>query len=141
MCWRKPRRWLDEDDRRPRLLLSARGAALTQVRARALASGDGVVLICGRFEGVDERIVAARNLEEISIGDYVLSGGEIAAMVVCDACVRLLPGVMGAEASSVEESFEGGFSNIRILRDPALGKASKSRSAADRRPRENQGLA
>jgi tRNA (guanine37-N1)-methyltransferase len=100
---------LDKDDRRPRLLLSARGAALTQVRARALASGDGVVLICGRFEGVDERIVAARNLEEISIGDYVLSGGEIAAMVVCDACVRLLPGVMGSEASSVEESFEAGL--------------------------------
>ncbi len=100
---------LDEDDRRPRLLLSARGVALTQVRAQALASGDGVVLICGRFEGVDDRIVAARNLEEISIGDYVLSGGEIAAMAVCDACVRLLPSVMGAEASSVEESFEAGL--------------------------------
>jgi tRNA (guanine37-N1)-methyltransferase len=100
---------LDEDERRPRLLLSPRGAPFTQTRARALASGEGVVLICGRFEGVDERIIAARNLEEISIGDYVLSGGEIAAMVLCDACVRLLPGVMGKEASLVDESFEAGL--------------------------------
>jgi tRNA (guanine37-N1)-methyltransferase len=100
---------LAEDDKRPRLLLSARGAALTQARARAFASGEGVVLICGRFEGVDERIIAARNLEEISIGDYVLSGGEIAAMVMLDACIRLLPGVMGAENSHVEESFEAGL--------------------------------
>ncbi len=100
---------LDQSDFRPRLLLSARGIPFTQARARALASGRGVVLICGRFEGVDERIVAARGLEEISIGDYVLSGGEIAAMAICDACVRLLPGVMGAEASGVEESFEAGL--------------------------------
>src|SRR5450631_4034694 len=100
---------LDQADRRPRLLLSARGTPFTQTRARALASGTGVVLICGRFEGVDERVIAARGLEEISVGDYVLSGGEIAAMAVCDACVRLLPGVMGAEASSVEESFEAGL--------------------------------
>jgi tRNA (guanine37-N1)-methyltransferase len=100
---------LDEGDRRPRLLLSPRGAPFTQSRVRALASSEGVVLICGRFEGVDERVVGARNLEEISIGDYVLSGGEIAAMAVCDACVRLLPGVMGAKASSVEESFEAGL--------------------------------
>jgi tRNA (guanine37-N1)-methyltransferase len=100
---------LDEGDRRPRLLLSPRGAPFTQTRARTLAAGEGAVLICGRFEGVDERVVGARNLEEISIGDYVLSGGEIAAMAVCDACVRLLPGVMGAKASSVEESFEAGL--------------------------------
>ncbi|QBR71114.1 tRNA (guanosine(37)-N1)-methyltransferase TrmD [Beijerinckiaceae bacterium] len=100
---------LDQDDRRPRLLLSPRGAALTQARVRALAAGEGVVLICGRFEGVDERVIAARSLEEISIGDYVLSGGEIAAMVVCDACVRLLPGVMGKEASGTDESFEAGL--------------------------------
>jgi tRNA (guanine37-N1)-methyltransferase len=100
---------LDANDRRPRLLLSPRGAALTQARARALASGEGVVLICGRFEGVDERVIAARDLEEISIGDYVLSGGEIAAMAVCDACVRLLPGVMGKQASGAEESFEAGL--------------------------------
>ncbi|VFU09383.1 tRNA (guanosine(37)-N1)-methyltransferase TrmD [Methylocella tundrae] len=96
-------------DRRPRLMLSPRGPALTQARARALAAGEGVVLICGRFEGVDERVIEARNLEEISIGDYVLSGGEIAAMVVLDACVRLLPGVMGKEASGFEESFESGL--------------------------------
>ena len=100
---------LDEDDNRPRLLLSPRGAPFTQSRARALAAGKGAVLICGRFEGVDERIIATRHLEEISIGDYVLSGGEIAAMVVCDSCVQLLPGVMGKEASGVDESFEGGL--------------------------------
>jgi tRNA (guanine37-N1)-methyltransferase len=100
---------LDEGDRRPRLLLSPRGAPFTQARAHALAAGEGVVLICGRFEGVDERIVAARGLEEISVGDYVLSGGEIAAMAVCDACVRLLPGVMGAQASGDEESFAAGL--------------------------------
>jgi len=100
---------LDEGDRRPRLLLSPRGAPFTQARAHALAAGEGVVLICGRFEGVDERIVAARGLEEISVGDYILSGGEIAAMAVCDACVRLLPGVMGAQASGDEESFAAGL--------------------------------
>jgi tRNA (guanine37-N1)-methyltransferase len=100
---------LDEGDRRPRLLLSPRGAPFTQARARTLAAGEGAVLICGRFEGVDERIVAGRGLEEISIGDYVLSGGEIAAFAVCDACVRLLPGVMGGQASSVEESFAAGL--------------------------------
>jgi tRNA (guanine37-N1)-methyltransferase len=100
---------LDQNDRRPRLLLSPRGAALTQARVRTLAAGEGVVLICGRFEGVDERVIEGRGLEEISIGDYVLSGGEIAAMVVCDACVRLLPGVMGKEASGTDESFEAGL--------------------------------
>lgn len=100
---------LAADDGRPRLMLSPRGPALTQARVRALAAGEGVVLICGRFEGVDERVIEARNLEEISIGDYVLSGGEIAAMVVLDACVRLLPGVMGKEASGFEESFESGL--------------------------------
>lgn len=100
---------LDQDDRRPRLLLSPRGVALTQARVRTLAAGEGVVLICGRFEGVDERVIAGRGLEEISIGDYVLSGGEIAAMVVLDACVRLLPGVMGKEASGADESFEAGL--------------------------------
>jgi tRNA (guanine37-N1)-methyltransferase len=100
---------LDEGDRRPRVLLSPRGAPFTQARACALAAGEGAVLICGRFEGIDERAIAARDLEEISIGDYVLSGGEIAAMAVCDACVRLLPGVMGAQASGDEESFAAGF--------------------------------
>jgi tRNA (guanine37-N1)-methyltransferase len=96
-------------DARPRLLLTPRGLPLTQERVRALAQGPGVVLVCGRYEGVDERIVTARALEEVSIGDYVLSGGEIAAYVLLDACVRLLPGVIGKEASSVDESFEAGL--------------------------------
>src|ERR1700730_12876295 len=100
---------LDEGDRRPRLLLSPRGALFTQARAHTLAAGEGAVLICGRFEGVDERIVAARGLEEISVGDYVLSGGEIAAFALLDACIRLLPGVMGAAASGAEESFTDGL--------------------------------
>ena len=96
-------------DARPRWLLSPRGAPLTQARVEALSQGPGVVLVCGRFEGVDERVIAGRDLQEVSIGDYVLSGGEIAAMAVLDACVRLLPGVMGAEASGTEESFADGL--------------------------------
>jgi tRNA (guanine37-N1)-methyltransferase len=96
-------------DTRPRLLLSPRGAPLTQARVEALTRDAGVILVCGRFEGVDERVIAARALEEISIGDYVLSGGEIAAMALIDACVRLLPGVMGAPASGAEESFADGL--------------------------------
>jgi tRNA (guanine37-N1)-methyltransferase len=97
------------EDGRPRLLLSPRGAPLTQGRVENLAAGRGVVLVCGRFEGVDERVIAGRGLEEVSVGDYVLSGGEIAAMALIDACVRLLPGVMGAAASGAEESFTGGL--------------------------------
>ncbi|MEN3210531.1 tRNA (guanosine(37)-N1)-methyltransferase TrmD [Methylorubrum populi] len=97
------------DDARPRLLMSPRGKPLSQARVRALAEGPGAIIVCGRFEGVDERVIEARNLEEVSIGDYVLSGGEIAALVLIDACVRLLPGVMGKHASGVEESFEGGL--------------------------------
>ncbi|HEY8580656.1 MAG TPA: tRNA (guanosine(37)-N1)-methyltransferase TrmD [Beijerinckiaceae bacterium] len=100
---------LAADDPRPRLLMSPRGRPLTQARARALAAGPGVALVCGRFEGVDERVIAARGLEEVSIGDYVLSGGELAAMVLLDACLRLLPGVMGKLESGAEESFEGGL--------------------------------
>jgi tRNA (guanine37-N1)-methyltransferase len=96
-------------DARPRWLLSPRGTPLTQERVEALSQGPGALLVCGRFEGVDERLIAGRSLEEVSIGDYVLSGGEIAAMAVIDACVRLLPGVMGAEASSAEESFSDGL--------------------------------
>jgi tRNA (guanine37-N1)-methyltransferase len=96
-------------DARPRLLMSPRGTPLTQARVEALAVGPGVVLVCGRFEGVDERVIAARGLEEVSVGDYVLSGGEIAAMALIDACVRLLPGVMGAAASTAEESFGDGL--------------------------------
>lgn len=98
-----------QDDPRPRFLMSPRGIPLTQARVRELSSGPGVVIVCGRFEGVDERIIAARNLEEISVGDYVLSGGEIGAFVLLDACVRLLPGVMGHEASGTEESFSDGL--------------------------------
>jgi tRNA (guanine37-N1)-methyltransferase len=97
------------DDPRPRLLMTPRGNPLRQSRVRELALGGGVVILCGRFEGVDERLVEARALEEISIGDYVLSGGEIAALALIDACVRLLPGVMGEEASGEEESFETGL--------------------------------
>ena len=93
----------------PRLLMSPRGTPLTQGRVAELAAGSGVVAVCGRFEGVDERVIESRGLEEVSIGDYVLSGGEIAAMALIDACVRLLPGVMGAEASAGEESFAQGL--------------------------------
>ncbi len=95
-----------EGDSRPKLLMSPRGKPLTQAHVRDLAAGPGVVIVCGRFEGVDERVIEARGLREVSIGDYVLSGGEMAAMVVLDACVRLIPGVMGKESSGTEESFE-----------------------------------
>jgi tRNA (guanine37-N1)-methyltransferase len=94
---------------RPRLLMSPRGVPLMQARVAELAAGPGVIVVCGRFEGVDERVIDARGLEEVSVGDYVLSGGEIAAMALIDACVRLLPGVMGAEASAGEESFAEGL--------------------------------
>ena len=97
------------NDRRPRLLMSARGTPLTQARVAQWAKGDGVVIVCGRFEGIDERVIAGRGLEEVSVGDYVLSGGEIAALAVLDACVRLLRGVMGSEASGSEESFSEGL--------------------------------
>lgn len=97
------------DDPRPRLLMSPRGVPLTQARVGELAAGPGLVILCGRFEGVDERAVAACGLVETSIGDYVLSGGEIAALALLDACIRLLPGVMGGASSGEEESFEGGL--------------------------------
>jgi len=97
------------DDGRPAICLSPRGTTLTQSRVRALAEGPGVVILCGRFEGIDQRVIDARALEEISIGDYVLSGGEPAALVLMDACVRLLPGVMGQSSSAEEESFTGGL--------------------------------
>jgi tRNA (guanine37-N1)-methyltransferase len=96
-------------DDRPRLLMSPRGKPFDQARARQLAAGPGVVIVCGRFEGIDQRVIEARELEEVSIGDYVLSGGEVAAMVVLDACIRLLPGVMGAKTSGEDESFENGL--------------------------------
>lgn len=97
------------DDPRPRLLMSPRGVPLTQARVAELAGGPGIVVVCGRFEGVDERVIAGRNLQEVSIGDYVLSGGELAAMVLIDACVRLIPGVMGKEESGADESFAEGL--------------------------------
>ncbi len=99
----------DGADGRPRLLMSPRGIPLTQVRVTALAQGQGAVILCGRFEGVDERLIEARQLEEVSVGDYVLSGGEVAALVLIDACVRLIPGVMGKEESGTDESFAGGL--------------------------------
>ena len=97
------------DDPRPRLLMSPRGTPLTQMRVRELASGRGAIILCGRFEAVDERLISARNFEEISVGDYILSGGEPASIVLLDACIRLLPGVMGKESSGEDESFEGGL--------------------------------
>tara|TARA_Y100000815_G_scaffold60629_1_gene48876 strand:+ start:10020 stop:10703 length:684 start_codon:yes stop_codon:yes gene_type:complete len=97
----------DEADPRPRLLMSPRGKPLTQARVRDLAAGPGAVIVCGRFEGVDQRVIDGRGLEEVSIGDYVLSGGEVAAQVLLDAVIRLLPGVMGNAQSGDTESFEG----------------------------------
>jgi tRNA (guanine37-N1)-methyltransferase len=93
----------------PRLVMSPRGIPLTQGQVAKLAAGPGVLIVCGRFEGIDQRVIAARGLQEVSIGDYVLSGGEIAAMALIDACVRLLPGVMGAAESGTDESFSDGL--------------------------------
>ena len=94
---------------RPMLAMTPRGAPLTQARVRQLAEGEGAIILCGRFEGFDERIFDARPVEPLSVGDYVLSGGELGAMVLIDACVRLLPGIMGAPSSGEEESFETGL--------------------------------
>ena len=98
-----------EGDPRPRILMSPRGTPLTQSKVRELAAGPGAVIVCGRFEGVDQRVIDARNLTEISIGDYVLAGGEVAAMVLLEAVVRLIPGVLGAAESHADESFENGL--------------------------------
>jgi tRNA (guanine37-N1)-methyltransferase len=108
-------------DTRPRLLMSPRGVPFTQTRAAALAHGPGAVIVCARFEGVDERLIKARHLEEVSLGDFILSGGEIAALALLDACVRLLPGVMGKEASAAEESFTDGLLEYpQYTRPPAF---------------------
>jgi tRNA (guanine37-N1)-methyltransferase len=104
----------------PVLAMTPRGAPLTQPRVRALAAGPGVTVLCGRFEGFDERIFAARGVEEVSIGDYVLSGGETAALVLLDACVRLLPGVMGAPSSGEQESHEAGLLEYPHYTRPAV---------------------
>ena len=107
-------------DARPRLLMSPRGAPLTQSRVAEFAKGPGVVIVCGRYEGIDERVIASRGLEEISLGDYVLSGGEIAALALIDACVRLIPGVMGKEASGDDESFSRGLLEYPQYTRPAV---------------------
>jgi tRNA (guanine37-N1)-methyltransferase len=99
----------DAADGRPLVFLTPRGRSFTQADARRFAAGPGLVLLCGRYEGVDQRVIEARGCEEISVGDFVLSGGELAAMVLLDACVRLLPGVMGAAESAEEESFSAGL--------------------------------
>ncbi|NSX86743.1 tRNA (guanosine(37)-N1)-methyltransferase TrmD [Agrobacterium tumefaciens] len=100
---------VSDGDTRPRLLMSPRGKPLSQKRVRELAAGEGAIIVCGRFEGVDQRVIEARGLEEVSIGDYILSGGEPAALTLLDAVVRILPGVMGNDLSGVHESFEGGL--------------------------------
>ena len=132
------------DDPRPRLYMSPRGRRLDQGLVRELADGPGAIMLCGRFEGIDERVIAGRDLIEVSIGDYVLSGGELAAMVMLDACVRLLPGVMGASASGEEESFESGlleyphytrpreWEGRAIPRYPAFGRSRRHRALAAR---------
>ncbi|WP_208440208.1 tRNA (guanosine(37)-N1)-methyltransferase TrmD [Bartonella raoultii] len=104
----------------PRLLMSPRGRPFDQTYARSLAQEAGVTLVCGRFEGVDERVIEARKLEEVSIGDYILSGGETAALVLLDTIIRLLPGVMGNEASAKCESFENGLLEYPQYTRPAL---------------------
>jgi len=107
-------------DDRPVLAMTPRGKPLDQARIRALAGGPGVTIVCGRFEGFDERIFAARAVEEVSIGDYILSGGEMGALVLLDACIRLLPGVMGAASSGVDESFETGLLEYPQYTRPAI---------------------
>jgi tRNA (guanine37-N1)-methyltransferase len=107
-------------DERPAIVLTPRGAPLTQRTVRRLADGPGVVLLCGRFEGIDQRVIEARGLLEISVGDYVLSGGEPAAMLLLDACVRLLPGVMGAAESAEQESFADGLLEYPHYTRPAV---------------------
>lgn len=108
------------DDPRPRLMMSPRGKPLTQERVREIKDGPGVVIVCGRFEGLDQRVIDARDLEEVSIGDYILSGGEVAAQVLLDAVVRLLPGVMGNDISGETESFETGLLEHPHYTRPAI---------------------
>ncbi len=111
---------LADRSERARLYLTPRGVPLTQARVAQLSASAGAIVVCGRFEGLDERVIEARQLEEISIGDYVLAGGEVAAMVVLEACVRLLPGVIGAEASLAEESFAAGLLEYPHYTKPRL---------------------
>ena len=104
----------------PVLAMTPRGVPLTQERVRALAEGEGVTILCGRFEGIDERLFEGRDIEQVSIGDYILSGGEMAALTLLDACIRLLPGVMGAPSSGMDESFETGLLEYPQYTRPAL---------------------
>jgi len=117
---------------RPKLLMSPRGRPLTQARVMELAEGPGPLIVCGRFEGVDQRVIDGRGLEEVSIGDYVLSGGEIAALALIDACVRLLPGVMGKEASGTEESFSEASSNTPNTPVRSCSRGPRSRKSSPR---------
>ena len=103
---------------RPLIYLTPRGLPLTQKRVRDLANGSGVIVFCGRFEGLDQRVIAARNMEEVCVGDFILAGGEVAAQAMIEACVRLLPGVLGTEASTIEESFEDGLLEYPLYAKP-----------------------
>ena len=127
---------------RPRLLMSPRGRPLTQSRVVELAAGPGPLIVCGRFEGIDQRVIEARRLEEVSIGDYVLSGGEIAAMALIDACVRLLPGVMGKLTSGADESFSDGLLEYPQYTRPQEFEGRPIPEILHlRRPRPGRGLA
>jgi len=107
------------NDGRPLIYLSPRGARLTQKRVRKLAAGPGLIVFCGRFEGLDQRVIEAREIEEISLGDFVLAGGEVAAQAMIEACVRLIPGVLGTHESTVEESFEDGLLEYPLYTKPS----------------------
>ncbi len=126
----------------PILAMTPRGAPITQARIRQLAAGPGAIILCGRFEGFDERIFDARPIEQVSMGDLILSGGEMAALLLLDACIRLLPGVMGAASSGDDESFENGLLEYPHYTRPAeLGRAHDPRSAAIGGSCEDRGLA
>jgi tRNA (guanine37-N1)-methyltransferase len=109
-------------DGRPLIYLTPRGKPLTQDRVRQLSSGPGLIVFCGRFEGLDQRVIEARQMEEISIGDFILAGGEVAAQAMIEACVRLLPGVLGASESADEESFETGLLEYPLYTKPRKWK-------------------
>ena len=126
---------------RPRLLMSPRGRPLTQARVVELAAGPGPLIVCGRFEGIDQRVIEARGLEEVSIGDFVLSGGEIAAMALIDACVRLLPGVMGKLLRGRRELFRRTAGIPAIYPPAGLRRPADPGHPAVRRPCQGRGLA
>jgi tRNA (guanine37-N1)-methyltransferase len=117
---------------RPILAMTPRGKPLAQDRVRALAGGPGATILCGRFEGIDERLFEAREIEQVSIGDYILSGGEMAALTLLDACIRLIPGVMGALPAAWTRASKRGCSNIRNIPDLSNGKGARSPKCCDR---------